>query len=94
LIPSFLRGIPQSAFAPEGLVPKFPESLRKIGPYLNIGGMFLGCMVVGVLLGWWLDRELDTKPWMLLAGSLLGMASGFYHFFKVVLGKGADKKNE
>ena len=75
-------------------MPKFPESLRKIGPYLNIGGVFLGCMVLGVLLGWWLDRELSTRPWMLLAGSLLGMASGFYHFFKIVLGKGDDKKNE
>ena len=75
-------------------MPKFPESLRKVGPYLNIGGVFLGCMVLGVALGWWLDKELGTKPWMLLAGSLLGMASGFYHFFKVVLRWGDEKKDE
>jgi ATP synthase protein I len=51
-------------------------------------------MVLGVALGWWLDKQLGTKPWMLLAGSLLGMASGFYHFFKVVLRQGGGKKHE
>lgn len=90
----FLRGIPQSAFAPEERLPKFPESLRKVGPYLNIGLVFLVCMGVGVWLGWWLDKEFDTKPWLLLVGSLFGMASGFYHFFKVVLHKGSGKKND
>ena len=75
-------------------MPKSPESLRKVGPYLNIGGVFLGCMVLGVALGWWLDKELGTKPWMLLFGSLFGMASGFYHFFKVVLRRGGEKKDE
>jgi len=75
-------------------VPKFPESLRKVGPYLNIGGVFFGCMVLGVLLGWWLDEKFDTKPWLLLAGSLLGMTSGFYHFFKVVLRRGDGKQDE
>ncbi len=75
-------------------MPKFPESLRKVGPYLNIGGVFLGCMVLGVALGWWLDQKLGTKPWMLLSGSLLGMVSGFYHFFKVVLRQGDGKKHE
>lgn len=75
-------------------MPKFPESLRKVGPYLSIGGVFAGCMIAGVWLGLWLDKALDTKPWMLLTGSLLGMAAGFYHFFKVVLSKGSDKKHE
>jgi len=64
---------------------KGSDSLRKVAPYLNIGSMFLGCMVVGVGIGYWLDGKLGTKPWLLLAGSLLGMASGFYHFFKIVL---------
>ena len=79
---------------------KFSESLRKVGPYLNIGGMFAGCMVVGVALGWWLDKELDTSPWMLLGGSLLGIVSGFYHFIKVVMkldkkaGDGDDGSDE
>ena len=50
-------------------------------------------MALGVALGWWLDKELGTKPWLLLAGSLLGMTSGFYHFFKVVLRRGVGKQD-
>jgi ATP synthase protein I len=66
-------------------LPKFAESLRKVAPYLNIGGVFVGCMLVGVLGGHWLDKKLGTEPWLILSGSLLGIVSGFYHFFKIVL---------
>jgi ATP synthase protein I len=67
------------------MMPKFSESLRKVAPYLNLGAMIAGCMVAGVLLGYWLDKELETSPWMVLGGSILGIVSGFYHFFKVVM---------
>jgi len=76
---------------------KFSESLRKISPYMNIGGIFLGCMVIGVFGGHWLDEKWGTAPWMLLTGAFVGMASGFYHFFKTVLrldGKRDGKKND
>ncbi len=43
-------------------------------------------MVVPVALlaygGNWLDRTLDTPPWFLLGGMLLGMAVGFYNLFR------------
>jgi F0F1-type ATP synthase assembly protein I len=42
-------------------------------------------LVLGVLLGRWLDVRYGTEPWLLLGGSVLGMGAGFYHFFKVVL---------
>jgi F0F1-type ATP synthase assembly protein I len=64
--------------------------LRQLTPYLNLGGTLAGCIVIGMLLGRWLDSELKTDPWFLLGGSLFGIASGFYHFFKVVL-KGTKK---
>jgi len=73
-------------------LPKFSESLRKVAPYLNIGGVMAGCLVIGVLGGHWLDKRYGTEPWFLLGGSLLGIVSGFYHFFKIVLhiGKSTD----
>ncbi len=73
---------------------KFASSLTKIAPYMNIGTMFLGCMVVGVYGGWWLDQKFETEPWCLLAGSLLGIVSGFYHFFKIVFHLQKDPKEE
>lgn len=69
-------------------MPKFSESLRKVAPYLNIGSVLAGCVLIGVLGGHWLDKKFGTEPWFLLGGSLLGIASGFYHFFKVVLNIG------
>ena len=37
----------------------------------------------------WLDERFGTKPWLLLAGGVLGMVVAFYQFFRTVarLGK-------
>jgi len=72
-----------------------PEQLRKIAPWLNLGVVLTACVLMGVGLGYWLDAKLGTKPWLLLAGSLLGMAAGFYHFIKAVihLQKKSDGEN-
>jgi F0F1-type ATP synthase assembly protein I len=36
-------------------------------------------------LGYWLDGRWGTKPWLLLAGLLVGMIGGFVNFFRFVL---------
>jgi F0F1-type ATP synthase assembly protein I len=36
-------------------------------------------MVAPIALGWWLDSLLDSGPWILVAGVILGMAGGFLH---------------
>lgn len=41
------------------------------------GGSFLGSILAGVLLGLALDRLLDTSPWLVVAGIVLGAYSGF-----------------
>ncbi|MEO8435878.1 MAG: AtpZ/AtpI family protein [Pyrinomonadaceae bacterium] len=33
-------------------------------------------------IGWMLDRWLGTKPWLLVAGIVLGSAAGFYQFVR------------
>ena len=75
-------------------MPKSPESLRKVGPYLYVGGTLAVCVTMGALGGHWLDVKLDTEPWLLLIGSLFGIFAGFYHFFKVVLQWGRENKHE
>ncbi len=70
---------------------KGSDSIRKIAPYINLGAIFASCLVLGMLFGHWLDTKLGTEPWLLLAGCLLGIVSGFYEFFKVVLRKGQTK---
>ena len=34
-------------------------------------------------LGWLLDRWLDTKPWLLVTGIVLGAVAGFYQFVRL-----------
>lgn len=80
--------------ATEEVVQKLSESLRKIAPFTMAGGMIAGCMTVGSLGGYWLDEQLDTGPWLLLVGSVLGIVSGFYHFFKIVLNLDAKRKRQ
>lgn len=40
-------------------------------------------MSVPPLLGWWADRSWGTEPWLLIAGALLGFASGMWSVLKL-----------
>ena len=37
----------------------------------------------GALIGWWLDRLLGTKPWLLLVLLFLGIAAAFWNIVKI-----------
>ena len=61
--------------------PPLVEALR----YAQIGTVFVAPMLIAGGVGYLLDRRLQTQPWLLLAGLLLGMASGFVSFLRLVL---------
>ena len=52
---------------------------------LGFGWYFAAVLVIGLLGGFFLDRWLGTKPWLLLAGLLLGTVAGFYGMMKMLL---------
>ena len=66
------------------------EAYRKAGPYLDAAWSLIGSVGVWTGIGLFLDRRLQTAPWLVVAGSMLGMSSGFYLFFKRL--SAADKK--
>ena len=37
----------------------------------------------GALIGWWLDRMLGTKPWLLLVLLFLGTVGAFWNIVKI-----------
>ncbi|MBI4667807.1 MAG: AtpZ/AtpI family protein [Elusimicrobia bacterium] len=41
-------------------------------------------VLLGVFAGLWLDRRLETKPWLTLVCSFLGIGAGLYQFIKDV----------
>jgi F0F1-type ATP synthase assembly protein I len=65
----------------------WPEVIRTVGKYMDLGLIFVAAIGGGALGGYWLDAHLGTTPWLFLAGALLGITAGFYHFFSVVLRK-------
>jgi F0F1-type ATP synthase assembly protein I len=60
------------------------EAYRKLTPYLNIGTVWAISVIFFTWIGWLLDHYWDTEPWMTVVGAILGVITGFYHFFKVV----------
>jgi F0F1-type ATP synthase assembly protein I len=61
------------------------EPLADALRYLQSGTMIVAPMLGLGALGYWLDGTWGTKPWLLLAGLLVGMIGGFVNFFRFVL---------
>ena len=56
-------------------------------------GLELGlCVVVGFLIGSWLDDWLDTKPWLLLVFGVSGIIAGYRSIFRLVKKVQADSE--
>ena len=50
----------------------------------SVGFAMVLATVIGLAGGYYLDRWLGTKPWLLLIGLGLGIAAGFVIFFRSV----------
>jgi len=62
----------------------FAAALSKAQPYLDAVWLMTGSVALGTLTGYFLDRRLGTKPWLLVAGALVGIVAGFYSFIRAV----------
>lgn len=61
--------------------PKNYETFRAIAYFSQIGVTMSATVLVGVLLGKYLDRLLGTTPWLLLIFSLLGVGAAIKSLF-------------
>jgi len=57
------------------------DFFRALSLFSQIGITMASCVLVGVLLGRFLDRLFHTAPWLLLIFSLLGAASALKALF-------------
>ena len=60
--------------------PSFSKSMAAIA---GIGWVLVASVVVGCLLGHWLDGKLNTDPWLLVTGAAAGTAVGILHVWRV-----------
>ena len=60
------------------------EVYRILGMVGSFGFTTAGAMAGGYFLGSYLDRKLNTSPWLMLAFILLGIIGSFIEFYKVI----------
>ena len=70
--------------------PPLAEAMR----YAQVGTMLIAPMLALGAIGYMLDGRFATTPWLLLAGLILGMATGFINFFRLVLAPPGGRKND
>jgi F0F1-type ATP synthase assembly protein I len=62
-------------------VNRWVEVLR----FSGIGFYIAGCIVLGVVLGVWLDRKFDVSPLFTLLGLGLGLFAAFFGTYRMLL---------
>jgi ATP synthase protein I len=69
-------------------VARLPPSdvVRTLGQLSTVGLSFVLALVMGFGAGLWLDRQLDTSPWLTLAGFGVGLAAGVLNVVRILSG--------
>ena len=57
---------------------------RQLANLMAAGTQLTASIGASALLGWWLDREAGTKPWLLLVFVIVGTIGGFIGFMRTL----------
>jgi len=58
-----------------------PRLIRSIGFLSGLGISMVAASLIGLAMGYYLDRRLGTAPWMTLLFLFFGIAAGFRNLF-------------
>ena len=73
---------------PDETHPQAPQS--GLGTALRLAAEMVSTLIVGGAIGWFLDRWLDTKPWLLLVFLLLGAIAGMLNAYRAAMRMSAE----
>ena len=62
----------------------FQNIVKQSGPTAAASYGLIASILIFTYFGWIIDRKIDSSPFAILIGMLLGMIIGFYHLIKVV----------
>jgi len=60
------------------------EVYRILGIVGSFGFTMAGAVAGGYFLGSYLDKKLNTAPWLMLSLIMLGLAGSFIEFYKLI----------
>ena len=61
----------------------FQNIVKQSGPAAASSYGLIASILIFTYFGWLVDRKIDSSPFAILIGMLLGMIIGFYHLIKV-----------
>lgn len=64
------------------------------GSFLTMGLQLAGAVVVFFFLGYWLDAQWQTKPWLSITGAVIGAVGGLTKFIRDAMQVGARDDRE
>ncbi len=65
--------------------PKLSNEKSGLGQAFRMSTELISALLVGVGLGWGLDKLLDTKPWMMIICIFLGGAAGILNVYNTAM---------
>lgn len=64
--------------------------MKQLALAMELPFVFIGTVVIGGAIGYFLDLKLHTAPWLLLAGGALGFAGGMRELLRRLNADGND----
>ncbi len=58
------------------------KTFRELGYFASLGISVALAIVIGLAIGYWLDKKFGTQPVLLLVGLALGIAAGFSNIYR------------
>jgi len=58
------------------------KTFRELGYFASLGISVALSIVIGLAIGYWLDKKFDTQPVLLLVGLGFGIAAGFSNIIR------------
>lgn len=70
------------------------KDLRSIGLLTAVPGLLLAAPLIGMGIGWYLDKKLGTDPYLMVVGVLMGIASGGIETYRLIKKASALEKDD
>ena len=61
------------------------------GSFLTMGAQLAIAVVAFFFLGYWLDAQWNTRPWLAIAGAVIGAGGGLAKFIREAMKLGAEE---